>query len=562
MALHRRTLAALGSGSHDVDLLARLAHHAEMAADRAAVRRYAPAAARRAAGLKAHREAQEQYARALRWIGESEPAERAALLEGLGYQCFLTDHPAQAVEAWGAAIAIHRQAGNRLKEGELLCWVSRPLWYLGRSPEAEASAREALRVLSDLPPGPELGWAYSDLSRVTENAGDNGAAIAWAERALASAERNGDAGLLAHALVNLGIAKLGLGNQRGGEDLERGLRVALAAGLEEHAGRAYSNLAEIAIGAYDFALGERWLEEGLAFTFEHDMDTYYTCLRGWQAVRLMYQGCWAEATEIADAILLRPDRSPINRLISLLVLGRVRARRGDPEADAALDEALEAIGPTADPGLAGLVRGVRAEAAWLAGDPARAAAEARRALAIARERDDRTLAAEMARWLEPGDRPPEPGEPVTGAEWAEEAARWEARGCPYETARAHADSNDEALLRRALAEFDRLGAQPMAMVVVRRLRALGARGIARGPRPTTRANPSGLTNREMEVWQLLADGLRNAEIADRLSLSEKTVDHHVSSVLAKLGVRSRTEAGHALASASVAPAHAAPIESR
>jgi DNA-binding CsgD family transcriptional regulator/tetratricopeptide (TPR) repeat protein len=560
LALHQIALQALRSKAGDADLLARLAHHAEMAGDRQAVLTYAPAAAQRAAALKAHREAQEQFARALRWTGESEPAERAALLEGLGQQCYLTDHPAQAVEAWSAALAIHRQAGNRRKAGEILCWLSRPLWYLGCSPEAETCAREALDILSDLPPGPELGWAYSDLSRLRMNAGDNAAAIAWAERALASAEGSGDAGLLAHALVNLGGAKLNLGNQQGGEAIERGLRVALDAGLDEHAGRAYSNLAEIAISAYDFALGERWLEEGLAYTFEHDVDTYYTCLRGWRGVRLMYQGCWAEATEIAEAILVRPDRSPINRLISLLVLGRVRARRGDPEVDAPQDEALAAIGPTADPPLEVLVRGVRAEAAWLAGDPARAATEARRVLAIARDGDDRALAAEMARWLVPADRPTEPDESATGADWTAEAARWEARGCPYETARARAGSNDEEQLRRALAEFDRLGARPMATVVARRLRVLGARGIARGPRPTTRANPSGLTNREMEVWRLVADGLRNAEIADRLSLSEKTVDHHVSSVLAKLGVRSRTEAGFALAAADVRSPSIAPVQ--
>jgi DNA-binding NarL/FixJ family response regulator len=50
----------------------------------------------------------------------------------------------------------------------------------------------------------------------------------------------------------------------------------------------------------------------------------------------------------------------------------------------------------------------------------------------------------------------------------------------------------------------------------------------------------------MEIWQLLPEGLRNTEIADRLSLSPKTVDHHISSILTKLGVRSRIEAAQAL----------------
>jgi DNA-binding NarL/FixJ family response regulator len=75
-----------------------------------------------------------------------------------------------------------------------------------------------------------------------------------------------------------------------------------------------------------------------------------------------------------------------------------------------------------------------------------------------------------------------------------------------------------------------------------RLRAAGVRGVPRGPRTSTAANPAKLTNREMDVLRLLAMGLPNAEIARRLVRSEKTVDHHVSTILGKLAVRSRTEA--------------------
>ena len=92
-------------------------------------------------------------------------------------------------------------------------------------------------------------------------------------------------------------------------------------------------------------------------------------------------------------------------------------------------------------------------------------------------------------------------------------------GRPYEAALALADIATEPALRRSLELLTDLGARATAAVVTRRLRALGARDIPRGPRPTTLVNPAELTPREVEIVQLLADGLRNAEIAERLFLS-------------------------------------------
>ncbi|HSP74253.1 MAG TPA: helix-turn-helix transcriptional regulator, partial [Gaiellaceae bacterium] len=119
---------------------------------------------------------------------------------------------------------------------------------------------------------------------------------------------------------------------------------------------------------------------------------------------------------------------------------------------------------------------------------------------------------------------------------------WGDLGCPYEAAIALAGAEEEPALRRALAELQRLGATPAARLVARRLRARGARGIPRGPYRTARQNPAGLTARELEVLALLAKRLHNAEIARRLVLSPRTVEHHVSRILAKLGARTRTEA--------------------
>jgi DNA-binding NarL/FixJ family response regulator len=126
--------------------------------------------------------------------------------------------------------------------------------------------------------------------------------------------------------------------------------------------------------------------------------------------------------------------------------------------------------------------------------------------------------------------------------WEAAAARWRAVGCPYEAAAALADSNQEPQLRAALAELERLGARRLAAAVARKLRELGVRGLTRGPRPATRANPANLTPRELEVLGLLVEGRSNRQIAEQLFISNKTAGVHVTNLLAKLGVHSRLEA--------------------
>jgi DNA-binding NarL/FixJ family response regulator len=145
-----------------------------------------------------------------------------------------------------------------------------------------------------------------------------------------------------------------------------------------------------------------------------------------------------------------------------------------------------------------------------------------------------------------------PYAPALAGDWEAAAAQWATTGRPYEAALALADGYGAAR-RRALDQLHELGAAPAAAIVARRLRARGARGLRRGPRRTTRDNPANLTPREVEVLALVEQGMRNKQIAERLFLSAKTVDHHVGAILRKFGVHTRGEAGSAARRLGLAP---------
>lgn len=130
---------------------------------------------------------------------------------------------------------------------------------------------------------------------------------------------------------------------------------------------------------------------------------------------------------------------------------------------------------------------------------------------------------------------------MIAGDWREAAETWERIGCPYERGLALAEGDAEAQ-REALEIFEGLNARPAARMLRKRMIKRGLKGLPRGARASTRTNPDGMTAREMEILSLLEQGRSNAEIAEQLFISSKTVDHHVSAILAKLQVHSRLEA--------------------
>jgi DNA-binding CsgD family transcriptional regulator len=198
-----------------------------------------------------------------------------------------------------------------------------------------------------------------------------------------------------------------------------------------------------------------------------------------------------------------------------------------------------------------LVAAARAEARWLAGESEAIAGETDAALALAVECRHRWLTGQLAVWrrragldemFDP-DAVAEPFRFEVEGDWRAAADRWTALGCAYDAALALGHADDDDTQRRAVGELQRLGAHAAARRLARALRGRGVRDVSRGPRAATRENPAGLTARELEVLALVAEGLRNAEIAERLVLSEKTVAHHVSAILRKLDVATRSQAG-------------------
>jgi DNA-binding CsgD family transcriptional regulator/tetratricopeptide (TPR) repeat protein len=546
-SLHTKVLAVLAPRPGVP--AARLAHHADGARNGEEVLRFAPLAATQAAAVGAHREAVSHYRTALRYAERLLPDQRAALQERLSYECYLTGEGNQGIDVQRSALQVWRASGDRIRQGDALRWLSRLSWSAGRREEASQYAIDAVATLESLPPGPELAMAYCTRADLDLEVHEADSAIDWARRAIALAESWSNDVILSHALNTLGTMRLIAGDTAGWADLERCLKLALAGGYQEQVARAYINMTAMAVSRRQYAQASHYLREGLAYCDERDLDACWLYLLAYRARMRFEQSDWDGASQDADDVLRHPLATPITRIPALRTLGHLRIRRGDPDANSPLQEARSQAGGDQDVQRIGTLAAICAEAAWLAGDLDGVIREVQPAYELVRQRRDPRMKGELAAWLwragALNEQPTDIAEPYAleiSRDWEGAARTWKALGCPYEYASVLAWYGTEAEQREALTILSNLGADPAAQALRKQMRAQGARGVPRGSRTSTRRNSFGLTPREAEILTLLSDGLRNSAIAKRLFVSTKTVDHHVSAILAKLGAPSRAAA--------------------
>ena len=548
LVLHRLVLATLRASPAQQQNLARLAYHAEGANDGEAVLEYAPASARQAASVNAHREAAAQYERALRFAESLPPPRLAVLLEAYARECNMIDQREKGIAARLKALEIWRMAGNLLNQGENLTQLMVMYFGVGQTAEAERVSREAIDILEGLPPSAELARAYRIQAAIRMFVRDNQEAIAWAEKAVALAEQFGDLETLSGAYNAMGSAWMIIDYGVGQTYLEKSLAIAREAGLQLQVSNAYNNMSSASGEVYRYDQADRYLVEGLAHTLEYGFDVTFLYMQAWQALTHLHLGRWKEAAECAPQVLAVPGVSAISRIMALLALGRLRARRGDPGGWEALDEALVLAERTETLQRIAPVRAARAEAAWLTGDRERARFEAQAACDLALSKHHPWLLGELLFWRhQAGEQVAVPAWAALpfaaqiAGDWRTAAAAWEQLRCPYEQAGALAEGDQPAQMH-ALQIYEQLGARPALERLKQHMREKGVAGVPRGPRPATREHPWGLTAREMDVLALLVKGMANQEIAVRLSISPRTAEHHLAAIFAKMEVQSRSEA--------------------
>ena len=542
-------LRRLDPGAH----LDQMVHHAAGALDGRAVLEIAPEAAARAAASGAHREAAAHLGTALKFIDEAAPEQAAELYERWAYESALAARiDDEVLDARRHAIMLWRLLGRQDKVGENLRALSRLHWYRAEAPEAARLADQAIRILESLPPSAEQAMAYSLRSQLHMLNDQMDEAITWGERALAIEAQFPDPDVRAHALNNIGTALVFRGRTEGEALLEESLAVSLKHGLHEHAARVYTNLSEYAVEFRRFDLAEKTLSEGIAFDTEHDLDSWTYYLSGRQALLRLEQGRLKDAVTIARGVLARGGLTLLMRLPALQVLARAEMRMGAAEAarlteqaygDALATDELQHVVPA---------RLTLIEQAWLAGRLAPGEEHLDAILALSADERHFWNLGERAVWAKRYGRVPAPAwhndlpEPfrcelegdLDGA-----AQAWEALSMPYAAAMVRLQSDDPAMLGAAVQAFEAMGASAASAAGRRRAAELGhTRALPkarRGSYKAARDHPLGLTRREQDVLALIAKGYSNREISEALARSPRTVEHHVSSVLAKLNAPNR-----------------------
>ena len=522
---------------------ARLTHHAVEARRIEAIVTYAPEAARRATELASSAEACDHYRQALEYRDRFTDVELLDLLEGYAEAAGRAGHWDEGRSATEQAIELCDRAGDRLRQGSNLTRLSDVEWSVGRGDRAHLAVDRAITVLEAEPPGAALVAAYAARAKLAMVDYRPGDAIAWGERSIRIAR---EAGLPApiDALVTVGSSRLQATGRE--DDLVDALTQASRMGDLHATARAYVNLADMLTLHLRYDDARTYIDQALRLFEVHDLvgpiDHILAVRARWHLERAQ----WDEVVRDGEAA---PGLEGTSLAVIATALAVVHARRGDPRAADTLAVAHDHAERGGDTQVVVPVALARAELAWLSGDIEGTAAALAPVARRVRESALPRWVGEYALWQHRAgvltELPPDAAEPYARqihGDWAGAAECWAALDRPYEHADALAGAPEPEPVLRGLEVFDRLGAVARAATVRERLAELGVASVPRGPRSTTLANPGLLTVRQAEVLKLLGEQLTYREIATRLQLSIKTVDHHVAAIRSKLGVASRDEA--------------------
>lgn len=480
-----------------------------------------------------------------RWLGQSE---LAALVYDYAGELQKTDRFDRAIDSARWAVDLCRELADPLGEARARVRLSQYL-FLNGSPQAARDAAARALVLARGVDPPLVSEALAALG------------IALAQDRAASAMPVLDRARVLADLAGRGADRATCMNYQAQYDpqltlsaridlLNRSIEVARCDDAGAEVTRGQAALAELLLRFARYDELDRLLQVALPYAREHGCRSELLILQVCQAFLSLHRGQWASAEQTLRQIQQQGPAPSIVADFSSAAYGRLLARRGNPEAATTLRDCWErACAHRWLPALGQAATGL-AEWGWLTGDTAQLVTILRAWEEHADRPGAESFDAELRRFgqLAGIDVPERPGAgalaatpwgPALAGRRREAAHRWQKLGDHYQAALELADSGDERAMLRAWQALDQMGAAEAARQVRRRLQAQGTRSIPRGPRPGTRNNPGGLTDRQLEVARLLAQALTNGEIAARLMVSERTVDHHVSSILAKLGLTTR-----------------------